>query len=68
MAKQNGVPTVGEVIQEHIDLLVRPSAGTVRTYQTMLNLHIRNVLGSAKSYGRSNALIDGAFYGQVVSS
>jgi len=46
VAKQNGVPTVGEVIQEHIDLLVRPSAGTVRTYQTMLNLHIRNVLGS----------------------
>lgn len=46
VARQNGVPTVGEVIQEHIDMLVRPSAGTVRTYQTMLNLHISDVLGS----------------------
>jgi hypothetical protein len=29
-------PTVAEVMQEHIDLLVRPSSGTTKTYQTML--------------------------------
>ena len=46
VAMQMKVPTVGEVIQEHLDLLVRPSAGTVRTYRTMLNLHISGVLGS----------------------
>lgn len=40
---QAKVPTVASVIQEHIDLLVR---GTVRTYQTMLSLHINAVLGS----------------------
>ncbi|MCU1574233.1 MAG: site-specific integrase [Micrococcaceae bacterium] len=40
------VPSVGEVVQEHIDLLVRPWVGTVRTYQTMLDLHIVPVLGS----------------------
>ncbi|MBG0740679.1 site-specific integrase [Paeniglutamicibacter antarcticus] len=40
------VPSVTEVVQEHIDLLVRPSVGTVRTYQTMLNLHIVPTLGS----------------------
>lgn len=33
------------MIQEHIDLLVRPSVGTVRTYQTMLKLHICDVIG-----------------------
>ena len=46
VAMQAKTPNVGEVIQEHLDLLVRPSAGTVRTYQTMLNLHINGVLGS----------------------
>ncbi len=46
IAKERGLPTVAEVIQEHIDLLVRPSEGTVRTYQTMLNLHIKARLGS----------------------
>lgn len=35
------VATVAEVIQEHIDLLIRPSSGTTRTYQVMLDLHIR---------------------------
>lgn len=39
------VPTVGEVIQEHIDLLIRPSSGTVKTYQTMLDLHVKKVIG-----------------------
>ena len=39
------VPTVAEVIQEHIDLLIRPSSGTTRTYQTMLDLHVRDVIG-----------------------
>lgn len=38
-------PTVGHVVQEHIDLLVRPSAGTVRTYQRMLDLHIQGTIG-----------------------
>ncbi|MFF1830674.1 tyrosine-type recombinase/integrase [Paenarthrobacter sp. NPDC058040] len=40
------VPTVAEVIQEHIDMLVRPSSGTVKTYQTMLDLHVRKVIGA----------------------
>ncbi|WP_426007383.1 hypothetical protein ACPFL9_10100 [Paenarthrobacter sp. NyZ202] len=39
------IPTVGEVIQEHNDLLVRPSRGTVKTYQTMLDLHVQKVIG-----------------------
>jgi integrase len=38
-------PTVAEVIQEHIDLLIRPSSGTTKTYQVMLDLHVRNVIG-----------------------
>ncbi|WP_231391739.1 tyrosine-type recombinase/integrase [Arthrobacter sp. 35W] len=46
VAKESNLPTVAEVIQEHLDLLVRPSAGTIRTYQTMLNLHINDVLGA----------------------
>ena len=37
--------TVAEVIQEHIDLLIRPSSGTTKTYRTMLDLHIGNVIG-----------------------
>jgi hypothetical protein len=36
---------VAEVIQEHIDLLIRPSSGTTKTYQTMLDLHLRHVIG-----------------------
>lgn len=39
------IPRVAEVIQEHIDSLLRPSSGTLRTYQTMLDLHIKPVLG-----------------------
>ncbi|MET3934995.1 tyrosine-type recombinase/integrase [Arthrobacter sp. OAP107] len=42
---QTKAPTVAAVIQEHIDLLVRPSVGTVQTYQTMLKLHIADVIG-----------------------
>jgi hypothetical protein len=38
-------PTVAEVIQEHIDLLIRPSSGTTKTYQTMLDLDVHNVIG-----------------------
>src|SRR5688500_18214326 len=38
-------PTVAEVIQEHIDLLIRPSSGTTKTYQVMLDRHIRYVIG-----------------------
>lgn len=40
-----GFVTVAEVVQEHIDLLVRPSPGTVATYQRILDLHIRNTIG-----------------------
>ena len=40
------VPKVADVIQEHIDLLVRPASGTLRTYQTMLDLLIKPVLGA----------------------
>ncbi len=39
------VPNVAEVVQEHIDLLVRPSPGTIHTYQRILDLHIRNTIG-----------------------
>jgi hypothetical protein len=35
-------PTVADVVQEHIDLLIWPSSGTTKTYQTMLDLHVRN--------------------------
>ncbi|WP_243179060.1 hypothetical protein [Arthrobacter humicola] len=45
LSNQTRVPTVAEVVQEHIDLLIRPSSGTTRTYQMMLDLHIRNVIG-----------------------
>jgi hypothetical protein len=38
-------PTVGEVVQEHIDLLVRPSPGSIRTYQRMLEVHIQSPIG-----------------------
>lgn len=41
----SGVPNVAEVVQEHIDLLVRPSPGTIRTYQRILDVHIRNTIG-----------------------
>lgn len=44
LSNEARVPTVAEVVQEHIDLLIRPS-GTTRTYQVMLNLHIRNIIG-----------------------
>ncbi|WP_442542568.1 hypothetical protein ACSBOX_11490 [Arthrobacter sp. KN11-1C] len=27
-----------------LDLLIRPSSGTTRTYQTMLDLHVRDVI------------------------
>lgn len=40
-----GFRTIAEVVQEHIDLLVRPSPGTVATYQRILDLHIRNSIG-----------------------
>ncbi|MHC6231906.1 tyrosine-type recombinase/integrase [Arthrobacter sp. MMS24-T111] len=42
---KRGVPTLAEVVQEHIDLLVRPSPGTIGTYQRMLDLHIRDTIG-----------------------
>ncbi|WP_285244079.1 site-specific integrase [Pseudarthrobacter sp. fls2-241-R2A-127] len=44
LGKQGG-PTVAEVVQEHIDLLVRPSPGTIGTYQRILDLRIRNTIG-----------------------
>ncbi|MET3721940.1 MULTISPECIES: hypothetical protein [unclassified Arthrobacter] len=45
VANQTKAPTVSAVIQEHIDLLVRPSVGTVHTYQTMLKLHLADIIG-----------------------
>lgn len=42
---KQGVPTLAEVVQEHIDLLVRPSSGTIGTYQRMLDQQIRNTIG-----------------------
>ena len=45
LSNEKRTPTVAEVIQEHIDLLIRPSSGTTKTYQTMLDLHIRNIIG-----------------------
>jgi integrase len=37
--------TVADVVQEHILLLIRPSRGTVGTYQRILDLHIRDTIG-----------------------
>lgn len=41
------VLTVAKVIQEHIRLLVRPASGTLRTYQSMLDLHIKPMRGAS---------------------
>lgn len=46
LESQRKVPTVAQVIQEYLDSLVRPASGTLRTYQTMLDLHIGAFLGS----------------------
>jgi integrase len=43
--RKPGVPTVADMVQEHIDLLVRPSTGTIGTYQRILDLHIRSRIG-----------------------
>lgn len=40
-----GSLTISDVVQEHIDLLIRPAPGTVATYQRILDLHIRNTIG-----------------------
>lgn len=45
LSNEARVPTVAEVVQEHIDLLIRPSSGTVKTYQVMLDRHVRDVIG-----------------------
>jgi integrase len=42
---QRSVPSVADIVQEHIDLLVRPSSGTIGTYQRILDLHIRKSIG-----------------------
>jgi hypothetical protein len=34
VSNANRTPSVAEVIQEHVDLLIRPSGGTTNTYQT----------------------------------
>lgn len=44
-SRQGSVPSVADVVQEHIDLLVRPSSGTIGTYQRILDLHVRNTVG-----------------------
>ncbi|MGA7205238.1 MAG: site-specific integrase, partial [Specibacter sp.] len=38
--------TVSDGVQERLDHLVRPSSGTVRTYQSMLELHIAPLIGT----------------------
>jgi hypothetical protein len=45
LANRANTPIVTEAVQKHIDLLVRPSAGTIHTYKTMLKRHIRDVIG-----------------------
>lgn len=52
---QTKSPTVAAVIQEHIDLLVRPSVGTVHTYQTMLKPRLPRCVPSAGRPTRSPA-------------
>ncbi|MEV4954028.1 hypothetical protein [Paenarthrobacter nitroguajacolicus] len=49
------VPTVAEVIQEHIDLLIRPSSGTVKTYQTMLDFHVKKITSQRRHTRRSSS-------------
>jgi hypothetical protein len=49
VANQTKAPTVAAVIQEHIDLLVRPSVGTVHTYLTMLKTSHRGRNGAYSS-------------------
>jgi hypothetical protein len=46
-SNEKRTPTVADVIQEHIDLLIRPPSGTTKTHQTMLDRHVRNVIGHA---------------------
>lgn len=41
LSNEKRTPTVAEVIREHIDLLIRPSSRTTKTYQTMLDRHPR---------------------------
>jgi SH3-like domain-containing protein len=48
LSNEKRTPTVAEFIQKHIDLLIRPSSGTTKTYQAMLDLHIRNVIGHGR--------------------
>ena len=47
---QTKAPTVAAVIQEHIDLLVRPSVGTVHTlfFEPAVNESERSVIGKAE--------------------
>lgn len=45
LSNEKRTPSVADTIQVHIGLLIRPSSGTIKTYQTMLDLHIGNVIG-----------------------
>ena len=45
LAHQNGAHTVDEVVDEHIDLLVKPTSQTIRNYRNMLEMHITPHLG-----------------------
>ena len=45
LAHQNGARTVDEVVDEHIDLLVKPTSQTIRNYRNMLEMHITPHLG-----------------------
>lgn len=39
--------TVADVVQEHIDLLIKPGPQTIHNYRTMLDMHIKDSLGAA---------------------
>ncbi|MFJ5696025.1 hypothetical protein ACIP9X_19545 [Arthrobacter sp. NPDC093125] len=45
LSNKKRTPTVVEVVQEHIDLLIRPPSGTTKTNQTLLDLHISDRTG-----------------------
>jgi len=39
--------TVADVVQEHIDLLIKPGPQTIHNYRAMLEHHIKDSLGAA---------------------
>ncbi|MCC9069769.1 tyrosine-type recombinase/integrase [Arthrobacter cryoconiti] len=45
-AQRQKTRTVTDVVKEHLEHLVRPSSGTIRTYQPMLEHHIAPLIGT----------------------